>query len=235
VLFYSVRRPLLRALLRGQPWARPERSPAATAVWEVALALAQPANASTAFLERVLPPLPSPGPARALQKYLEVLAPTAPASALDAAASSAEELLREGTRVLDQDMSRCAKEHACDWAFACTWKESLVHGDAHLLGRCYYLLDRQVLPEEARGKQAMRAAVLTIRLLDFMKRVGNCTIPCRGIMSRALPVPKIVPGCVQAFDTLFATSIEPLPTQNATVQYVPFLSLRSDRCASCAC
>ena len=229
VLFYTIRRPLMRALLRGQPWARPECPPAAATLWEMALALAQPGNASTAFLERVLPPLPSPGPARALQRYLEALAPTATAPALDAAASSVQELLSAGPRVLDQDMARCAKEHACDWAFACTWKEPLVHRDASLLGRCYYLLDRQAVPDEARGKQTMRAAVLTTRLLDFMKRVGNCTIPCRGLMSRAHPVPKIVPGCVQAFETLFATSIEPLQTQDV---HVPQMCQRSF--ASCS-
>lgn len=218
VLFFAARRPLLRVLLRAQPWARPTGSPLAGACWEASLALLQPGNATTSYLERVLPPLPGPGPARAFQQHLDALAPTASASAREAAASATRELLRAGPRVLEQDMGRCAEHDGSDWAWACTWKEPLVHDDAHLLGRCYYLLDRPELPEGTKGKQVMRAAVLTMRLLDFMKRVGNCAIPCRGLMSRVHPVPKIVPRCVQAFDTLFATAIEPLDTADATVQ-----------------
>ena len=217
MLFFAVRRPLMRLLLRFQPWSH-QRSPAIAAMWEASLALLQPGNASTAFLERVLPLLPSVGAECALQRYLEALAPIATPTALAAASSSTKELLRAGSHVLDQDMSRCTEGSASDWAWACTWKESLLHDDAHLLGRCFYLLDRQTLPEGTQNQPAVRAAVLTMRILDFMKRVGNCAIPCRGLMSRAHPVPKIVPRCVRAFDTLFATSIEPAHTGDATVQ-----------------
>lgn len=217
-LFFALRRPLLRLLLRVQPWAHAQNSPLAVALWEASLALLQPSNASTGFLSRVLPPLPGPGSVRALQHFLDALAPTASTPARDAAEEAARELLRAGPKLMEQDVGRCAEADGSDWAWACTWKEPLVHDDAHLLGRCYYLLDRQVVPEGTQGKQATRAAVLTMRLLDFMKRVGNFSIPCRGLMCRAHPVPKIVPRCVQAFDTLFATSIEPLDTADATVK-----------------
>jgi len=218
VLFFTVRHPLLRLLLRAQPWALPQNPPLATALWEAALALLQPANASTAFLERAMPRLPGHGPTLTFRQYLNTLEATASPSVLKTAAASTQELLCLRPQNLDQDVLRCAKEEGSDWAWACTWKESLVHDDAHLLGRCYYLLDRRILPEGAQGKQAVRAAVLTMRLLDFMKRVGNGSIPCRGFMSRAHPVPKIVPRCVQAFETLFATSIEPQGTAGATVK-----------------
>jgi hypothetical protein len=228
-LFFALRRPLLRLLLRAQPWAHAQNSPLSVALWETSLALLQPANASTGFLARVLPPLPGPGPVRALQHFLDALAPTSSTPARDAAAEAARELLRAGPKLLEQDVGRCAEADGSDWAWACTWKEPLIHDDAHLLGRCYYLLDRQVVPEGTQGKQATRAAVLTMRLLDFMKRVGNFSIPCRGLMCRAHPVPKIVPRCVQAFDTLFATSIEPLDTADATVKsYSPCAYLQSE-------
>jgi len=219
VLFFAARRPLLRLLLRAQPWARPKGSQLVVAFWEASLALLQPGNATTSFLERVLPPLPGPEPARAFQQHLDALAPTTSAAAREAATLAMRELLRAGPRVLAQDMGRRAEQDGSDWAWACTWKELLVHDDAQLLARSFYLLDRTELPEGTRGKQVMRAAVLTMRLLDFMKRVGNYAIPCRGLMSRAHPVPKIVPRCVQAFDTLFATSIEPTDTAGATVKH----------------
>lgn len=126
-------------------------------------------------------------------------------------------LISQAPGDLERDVGRRTQEDGSDWAWACTWMEPLVNRDAHLLARCYYLLDRQTLPEGAQNNQAMRAAVLTMRLLDFMKRVGNTTIPCRGLMSRAHPAPKIVPRCVHAFDTLFATSIEPADGAEATV------------------
>jgi hypothetical protein len=211
VLFFAARRPILRLLLSAQPWARPRHSPFAAACWEAALALLQPGNASTAYLVRLLPHLPCPGPAFALQKYLDVLGTAASAKAKDAATTAVHELLRRGEHVLAQEMGRCVKDDGTNWAWACTWKQLVVQEQAPLLGRCYYLLDRLVLPESLVGKQAqfMRATVLTMRLLDFMKRVSNDAVPCRGLMCRADPVPKIVPRCIQAFETLFATSIEP--------------------------
>jgi hypothetical protein len=126
-------------------------------------------------------------------------------------------LISQASGDLERDVRRRTQEDGSDWSWACTWMEPLVNREAHLLTRSYYLLDRQTLPEGAQNKQTMRAAVLTMRLLDFMKRVGNSTIPCRGLMSRAHPAPKIVPRCVQAFDTLFATSIEPADGAEATV------------------
>lgn len=213
VVFFVVRRPTLRLLLRVQPWSRsdPPRSPLGVAVWEVALALLQPGNASTAFFEGVLPALPKCGADCALQRHLDSLKPAASTAARDAADAGTREALRMRAE-LDQDLIRYTQEHGSNWAWACTWKQPLEHPDAHVLARCFYLLDRQALPEGVQGKQMMRAAVLTMRILDFMKRVGNSAIPCRGLMSRAQPVPKIVPRCIQAFDTLFATSIEPEAT-----------------------
>ena len=214
VVFFVVRRPTLRLLLRVQPWSRsdPPCSPLGVAVWEVALALLQPGNASTAFFEGLLPALPKCGTDRALQRHLDSLKRAASAAARDAADAGTRQALRMRAE-LDQDLIRYTQEHgSSDWAWACTWKQPLEHPDAHVLARCFYLLDRQALPEGVQGKQMMRAAVLTMRILDFMKRVGNSAIPCRGLMSRAQPVPKIVPRCIQAFDTLFATSIEPEAT-----------------------
>lgn len=232
VVFFVVRRPTMRLLLRVQPWARSnsQDSPLCIAIWEVALALLQPGNASTAFFEGVLPPLPRCGTDRALQRHLQALEPVASAAAHEAANEAARQLLRVRAE-LEQDLSRCTQEDGSgDWAWACTWKQPLQYRDAHVLARCFYLLDRQALPEGVQGKQMMRAAVLTMRLLDFMKRVGHSTIPCRGLMSRAQPVPKIVPRCVQAFDTLFATSIEPESTGVKVEHHV--LSMHCLACAS---
>jgi hypothetical protein len=99
VVFFVARRPTLRLLLRVQPWAepQPQHSPLGVAVWEVALALLQPGNASTAFLERVLPSLPIPSVHRAVQRHLDALEPVASAKARDAAGTGARELLRVGS------------------------------------------------------------------------------------------------------------------------------------------
>ena len=99
VVFFVARRPTLRLLLRVQPWAepQPQHSPLGVAVWEVALALMQPGNASTAFLERVLPSLPIPSVQRAVQRQLDALEPVASAKARDAAGRGARELLRVGS------------------------------------------------------------------------------------------------------------------------------------------
>ena len=219
VLFFASRRFLLRLLLRCQPWARQrqQQTPLASACWEASLAILQPGNATTAYLQQVLPSLPRPGPVRALKQYLDCLAATASASAKDAVVADVQDILLRGPEDLERDLDCCIAHGDCDWAWSCTWKDTLVHDDSHLLGRCFFLLDREVLPEGTQGRQMMRAAVLTMRLLDFMKRVGNSDIPCRGLMSRANPMPKIVPRSVHVFDTLFATTVEPIGTTNATV------------------